>query len=253
MAGLLVGVTGGCVWAAASLAAMLHGDHLDASLREALAAAAGLPAHLADPRLAWAAAQRSALPGPALYWASTLLVVVAVAALAAVAFRRWGRSRVGTAERRPLGVDARARFARARDLAPLRVRGSAAGRFVLGVAGRALIATETQPTPGERTHRRQRRGDRGAVALVGPSRSGKTTAAIAGILEWEGPAVCSSVKADLLAPTLGWRSHQGEVRIYDPTGTTGRDCAAWSPLRHTNTVLGAQRAARALCDAATRG
>ena len=254
VAGLVVGLTGSCIWAAASLAAVLHGKHLDASFRDALQAAVELPAHLADPRLAWtAAAQRSALPGPALYWASTLLVVVPVMALAAVAFRRWGRSHVGTAERRPLGVDARARFARARDLTPLRVRGSAAGRFILGVAGRSLIATETQPKPGERTRRRQRRGDRGAVALVGPSRSGKTTAAIAGILEWEGPAICSSVKADLLAPTLGWRSHLGEVRIYDPTGTTGRQCAAWSPLRHTNTVLGAQRAARALCDAAPRG
>ncbi len=36
------------------------------------------------------------------------------------------------------------------------------------------------------------------LALVGPSRSGKTTAVVSGILEWDGPAVLSSVKADLL-------------------------------------------------------
>jgi hypothetical protein len=46
----------------------------------------------------------------------------------------------------------------------------------------------------------------------------------------------------------------GEVRIYDPMsssipqGTT----ALWSPLQQAGTVGGAQRAARALCDAAPR-
>jgi type IV secretion system protein VirD4 len=91
--------------------------------------------------------------------------------------------------------------------------------------------------------------------LVGPSRSGKTTAAVAGILEWDGPAVLSSVKADLLATTHGWRSSVGEVRVYDPTSSTvpTGTSATWSPLQQAGTVLGAQRAARALCDAAPRG
>jgi type IV secretory pathway TraG/TraD family ATPase VirD4 len=91
--------------------------------------------------------------------------------------------------------------------------------------------------------------------LVGPARSGKTTAAVAGILDWDGPAILSSVKADLLAATLGWRTGLGEVRVFDPTHTvpttTGR--ASWSPLRQAGTVAGAQRAARALCEAAPRG
>lgn len=93
------------------------------------------------------------------------------------------------------------------------------------------------------------------MALVGPSRSGKTTAAVAGILEWDGPAVLSSVKADLLATTQGWRSTLGEVRVYDPTSSTvpKNVAALWSPLQQSGTVVGAQRAARALCDAAPRG
>jgi type IV secretion system protein VirD4 len=93
------------------------------------------------------------------------------------------------------------------------------------------------------------------VALVGPSRSGKTTAAVAGILEWDGPAVLSSVKADLLATTQGWRSTLGDVRVYDPTSSTTPKgtSALWSPLQQAGTVVGAQRAARALCDAAPRG
>src|SRR5439155_25856162 len=161
------------------------------------------------------------------------------------------RSKVGTVRRRPLGVDARARFATARDLRPLVVRGRPDGRFPLGRFGRLLLATELPPAGRRRGGRARRRsGDRGAVALIGPSRCGKTTAAITGILEWEGPAVLSSVKADLLAATCGWRTTAGTVLVYDPTHTTGDKSAVWSPLRAANTVLGAQRAARSLCEAA---
>ena len=101
----------------------------------------------------------------------------------------------------------------------------------------------------------RRQGDRGAVALVGPARSGKTTAAIAGILDWDGPAILSSVKADLLAATLGWRSGVGEVRVFDPTHTvpTTSRGGILSPRRQAGTAACAQRAARALCEAATRG
>lgn len=41
------------------------------------------------------------------------------------------------------------------------------------------------------------------------------------------------------------------MRIYDPTASTveANASAIWSPLQQADTVLGAQRAARALCDA----
>ena len=171
---------------------------------------------------------------------------------------RWARRgwRVGSAPRRPLGVDGRAQFASRRDLTPVLVRTPESGRFVVGRRGRWLVATEATPQQRDRKWARTRRqGDRGAVALVGPARSGKTTAAVAGILDWDGPAILSSVKADLLAATLGWRSEQGEVRVFDPTHTvpTTSGRASWSPLRQAGTVAGAQRAARALCEAAPRG
>lgn len=66
----------------------------------------------------------------------------------------------------------------------------------------------------------------------------------------------SSVKADLLGATVGWRSRQGEVRVYDPVrtlGSTGVGEASWSPVRQAGTVAGAQRAARALTNVAPRG
>jgi type IV secretion system protein VirD4 len=251
VATVLVATLGGVVWLGAWLAAAVSGTRLEASLADAVVAAAHLVSHLSAPRLAWPPELQGALPGPFVYWTATALPLSAALAAAVLVYRLLDRSNVGTVGRRPLGVDARARFAALRDLSPLFVgRHGKRGRFVLGRHGRRLLATEVPP---EGRRRPGRHGDRGAVALIGPSRSGKTTAAVAGILEWEGPAVLSSVKADLLATTCGWRRRVGDVLVYDPTRTTGDDSAIWSPLRAAATVIGAQRAARALCEAAPRG
>jgi type IV secretion system protein VirD4 len=248
----------GAVWAGAWLAlAVSGGGHLP--FAAAADAAPRLPANMSDPAEAWAAPYAERLPGAPTYWLCTVLAAVAIAGAVALVVRWLARSKVGTAKRRPLGVDGRTRFAKRRDLEPLLVSTPTPGRFVIARFGRRLVATETPPPPANgrvtRAARRSRRGDRGAVALVGPSRSGKTTAAVAGILEWDGPCVLSSVKADLLASTQGWRSTLGEVRVYDPTSsTTPKGASAlWSPLQQAGTVVGAQRAARALCDAAPRG
>jgi type IV secretion system protein VirD4 len=244
----------GIVWAGASLALLATGHPRALTLEATARAARQLPDTLGDPAAAWPAPAGDLLPGPVLYWACTAAVAVAVAVGVAAGYRRWGGHRVGTTRRRPLGVDARAGFATPADLDPLIVPGPIRGRFILGRAGRRLLATETA-SGQTRRRRRARHGDRGAVALVGPSRCGKTTAAIGGILEWDGPAVLSSVKADLLGATRGWRTHEGEVQVFDPTSTVGRrgTTARWSPVAQSSTTAGAQRAARALCDAAPKG
>ncbi|WCO67968.1 type IV secretory system conjugative DNA transfer family protein [Iamia majanohamensis] len=249
----------GAVWAGASLALAVAGDEPRLPFSAAADAAIRLPANLSTPAEAWAEPYAEALPGVFLYWCSTALAATAILGVSAFVIRWVNRSKVGTAKRRPLGVDGRTKYAKRRDLAPLLVSGPTSGRFVIARFGRHLVATESPPprTQGRVgwLARRSRRSDRGAVALFGPSRSGKTTAAVAGVLEWDGPAVLSSVKADLLATTQGWRSTLGEVRVYDPTSSTTpkRASAMWSPLQQAGTVVGAQRAARALCDAAPRG
>lgn len=243
-----VAAVGGVVWAGAWLAAALTGGDFEAGLADAVRAAVALPSHMSSPRNAWPVGATAQLPGPAVYWFSTGAVAACAAGTVALGLRVWGGSRVGSARRRLMGVDSQARLARARDLRPLVVRGETPGRLVLGRHRRRLLATEDGKRRGPRA------GDRGAVALVGPSRSGKTTAIVGGILEWDGPAILSSVKADLLGATIGYRSTQGKVHVYDPTGTTSaKSSARWSPLRASGTTLGAQRAARSLCDAAPKG
>lgn len=246
---------GGTVWAGAALASIVGGNRFDASLTDAFTALGKLPANAGSPASAWPPQTAAALPGPLVYWPATLAVVIAAALVLAVGIRVLHRSSVGSSKRRPLGVDAQARFARSKDLRTIIVREPARGRFILGRVGGDLVASECwRPRKGlaRLIPRNPRASDRGAIALVGPSRSGKTAAAVSGILEWDGPAVLSSVKGDLLEVTAGWRAKRGGIAVFDPTQSTGLHSAVWSPLRDAGTALGAQRAARALCEAAPR-
>jgi type IV secretion system protein VirD4 len=249
---LAVGGIAAVIWiAAAATAAVTNHGVLHAGLGDALAAAVRLPSTFGSPADAWPPPARPQLQNPTIYWAATTLITAGAATLAAVIARVAGRGGFGLEPRHRLGVSAEARFATTRDLAPLIVDGPQPGRFILGRVGRRLVATEDRHQPARRrSRRRHRQGDRGAVALMGPSRSGKTTAAISGILEWDGPAVLASVKSDLMGATLAWRRQLGEVLIYDPTGATGQPPAGWTPLRDAATTVGAQRAARALVAAA---
>jgi type IV secretion system protein VirD4 len=84
---------------------------------------------------------------------------------------------------------------------------------------------------------------RHSVLVLGPTQSGKTTGlAIPAILEWEGPVVATSVKGDLVAGTLGWRSTQGSCWVYDPTSSAPVSARhGWSPLSEAASWSGAQR------------
>jgi type IV secretion system protein VirD4 len=240
---------GGVVWAGAAASAAIPGGRLRAGLGEAIAAVPRLPREWVDPRQAWPDEHAAELPGPVLYWLSTFVVAATVVAGLLVMLRLWRASRKGGRVR--LGVDTRARFANVRDLAPLIVdRPTPSARFVLGRVHGKLVATEDRgAAPVVRRRPAQRSGDRGSVAVIGPSRSGKTVNVIAGLLEWDGPAVVVSVKRDLIDATEVVRSARGEAKVFDPTGVSGvpaRQLARWSPLRAASTSRGAQKAATAL-------
>ena len=70
------------------------------------------------------------------------------------------------------------------------------------------------------------------------------------LLEWTGPILATSVKNDLLRDTLARRAQLGEVRVFDPTATTGLDRASWTPLAACGDWQGARRTADRLAKAA---
>lgn len=254
---IVVGVLTFGIWSGAQLAALVStGGWLSAGIGDAFSALLRLPANFGDPATAWPAPVGSSIPGVVVYWASTLTVLLAELMAVAWAWVRLGALRVGTHHRERLGVAVGARLANRSDMDSLFVSGPTHGRFIFGRFDGQLIATE-HPAAIRRSRRKRRRqrGRRSAVAVIGPSQSGKTATVVAGILDWEGPAILSSVKNDLFDETVARRLQLGEVFVFDPMRTIpelpeGVTRIGWSPLHAARTVPGAIEVSLALLDAA---
>ena len=110
-----------------------------------------------------------------------------------------------------------AHWARPRDLRALRARKRRSGVFLLGAHGRTTLVTQPETS----------------VLVIGPTRSGKTTGlVIPNLFDWDGPAIATSTKSELVDLTAGHRQSMGPVYVYDPTGETGGRCrtVTWSPI-----------------------
>jgi type IV secretion system protein VirD4 len=233
----VLGVSGGAVgfvWLWGGLAGVAFGQGWPrAGLGELLTVLVRLPTHALDPAHAWPAALQHVLPSDAWLWLTFVLLAAAVAATCGLLMRRfpgltrWAGSRDGDG----------ARWASATDLRVLRAgraRAGEAGRLALGFhRGRLLHA--------ERRH---------ALVAFGPPQSGKSAGlAIPALLEWDGPAVASSIKTDLLGTTLARRSQLGEALVFDPFRLAGVPSHTWSPLRGASSWDGALEVAWRLASA----
>jgi type IV secretion system protein VirD4 len=180
--------------------------------------------HPADPGRAWDPVNTGgAPPGPVVWWA--VCIGVALVPLSGIGLLTAGRRRSSYS----------ATWAASRQLRRLRVRGHDHGRLVVGTSHRRNLAVEA----------------RHSLLVLGPTQTGKTTGlAIPAILEWPGPVIATSVKSDLIADTIGWRSEQGDVFVFDPAGCTQFIRSQWTPLTGCSTWPGAMRAAWELSAAA---
>jgi type IV secretion system protein VirD4 len=234
-------------WLVANLATLLaHRRRLHVTVGEAAAALGRLADHWGDPRRAWPEPAASQLPGPVVYWISIVIVAGALIGLAVAAFMLRSRRHEPADKRRRVGVATQPRLARTRDLRPLLTRQPEPGRFVLARWRRRYLSTEAD------MHRR-RRGVRGAVIVFGPSQSGKTTGLTMGVEAWDGPAIVSSVKTDLMRATLAARQDMGDVKVFDPVGISGLTTATWTPLGAARDLRGALAAAQILARASGDG
>lgn len=231
-----IGLLGG-VWAWGGLAGALFGGgwpHL--SVGETANVIVRLPAHLGHPGRAWPPAARRKLPGTGGIYAALALFVMATLS-GAVALSRCGALSMLRGLLAPAGGGAR--WARPAELRPLRRRHGSGdgGRLTLGWArgGGRLLHAES----------------RHALVAFGPPQSGKSAGlAVPALLEWDGPAVASSIKTDLLAATEARRRALGRVFVFDPFGLSGAAGATWSPLREAGTWDGALEVAWRLAGAA---
>jgi type IV secretion system protein VirD4 len=222
--GAMVAVVGvalalaGAVWLWGGIAGALFGagwPHI--SLPQLLEVIVRLPGRITQPATAWPPGARRLLPSPAGLYAALGMVAALAGAAVAVA------SRSGLAAAAFRRRSAGARWARGAELRALH-GGARAGRLALGQArGRLLHAEE-----------------RHALVAFGPPQSGKSAGlAVPALLEWDGPAVASSIKTDLLACTQARRRRLGPVFVFDPFELSGAPAQTWSPLGNARTWDGA--------------
>jgi hypothetical protein len=190
-----------------------------------------------DPASAYPARAREQMPAASTWWAIAAGLTALLAVVGVAAWRRLepqiARDRLG---RRPYDWrGARPRpWARGRDLPELTGRGSRRGFTVGSIDGRQLR------TKGE-AH----------IAVIAPTRSGKTTrCVIPWLLEHDGPAIVTSTKRDVLDATRGWRERHGRIWVYDPFAAGS---ACWDPLDGCADWSHALRQSQWLADASQDG
>ena len=212
-------------WAWGGLAGALFGQGWPTlSVGGLLGVVLRLPEHLADPSTAWPGRARAALPGPAAFYGVLAPLLLLAVVLARVA-RRISAAGAG---RGHLGGNG-ARWASSSELGLLRASRrrrshDGGGRLALGRHRRRVLYAE-------RRH---------ALVAFGPPQSGKSAGlAIPALLEWDGPAIASSIKTDLLDATLARRSALGEALVFDPFALAAVPSHTWSPLRCAATWDGA--------------
>jgi type IV secretion system protein VirD4 len=227
------------VWAlpaAAVLAVPLVVGHLAAFLahgawpRYPLSAAPGvlvrLLGNLGDPGRAWEPVNTGApVPGFVGFWSTFALVGVIgtlIGLLVWAMLRPAGRRGSGWA-----GPD---------ELRDLRVaRKGDDRRLVVGTASGDKLALR----------------DRHSLLVIGPAHSGKSSGLVVpAVVEWRGPVIVAATKGHVIDQTIGWRSRQGDVHVYDPAGVTPYYRSGWSLLADCATWQGAIRTAADLTLAA---
>ena len=239
------------LWLGAEAAALLrHQRTFPISIKAVVRSVGQLPKTMREPKLAWPAEVTALLPGPIAYWFCTFIVFTAAIALVATLVRLFAHRPDALDKRQRLGVATNATFASKRDLRPLLTkRSDEPDRLLLGRYNRRYLLTEPTRTPTSKARRDWRNGQ-GAVALIGPSRSGKSTLCIEQILAWQGPMIVTTIKGDLMDATLEHRSRVGDVKSFDPSGHTRLGSATWSPLRSCTSISGTMRAASHLVKSA---
>jgi type IV secretion system protein VirD4 len=218
------------VWLAAQVAAVLFGAHhpINLGLSDMPGVLFALREHPGDPRVAFPATARASLPGPLGAYTALALTLTLPVALAVLVIRAWhGRSRSKRG----------ARWASAWQLRGLRLGRRPAWRLVLGRRHRLGRLVAAEPCH--------------SLLVFGPPESFKTAALVVpALLEWQGPAVATSVKPDVLRATIRRRAAVGEVWVYDPLGMSGVPGAQWTPLAHCGTYPKARKVARTFAEAA---
>lgn len=239
---LLIVVGIGAIWLGAwlilTIAAALSFGHPTASPTQFVTPAYVIKNYTQDHGIVWwhlVGAYGKA--NPVIFWVVLLIEAGALSVIPfAIRMQRSGSLNLGPFSRfvEPKNLDRASRWATAGDLSRLRVRKARGGCITLGRRSTSLIATEKETS----------------VLVIGPTRSGKTSGlVIPNLFEWEGPAIVTSTKSELVAITGAYRQSVGPVYVYDPTGEISDQYTSvtWSPITGCHDLDYAWNVATWLC------
>lgn len=199
-------------------------------LGQAGAVIKALPKHWGDPKQAWPAAARSALPGP-VGFAVAAVLSVAVTAFAVVGLVRLRRLLGSSNSARTRGMATKKQLAKSlsRQAAVSKadvVRPSLAG-------ARRVAHTEVAVELGRDKISKLPicATVQDSVLLAAPPRQGKSSQiVIPWVHYWPGPALVTSVRTDVLENTASMREARGPIAVLAPTGMASwPKRLAWSP------------------------
>lgn len=174
-------------------------------------------------------------------WAFWVTAGVTSVAAAVCGFALW-RFSTGRRPGRPSRgrIVRTAHWARRADLRAMRPRRGRAGVFFVGTHQGRKLVTQSETS----------------VLVIGPTRSGKTTGlVIPNLFDWNGPAIATSTKSELVELTAGYRQSVGPVHIYDPTAEIGAPfrTVTWSPIAGCDNLDRAWTVASWLCASLQQG
>ena len=211
-------------WATGQLAGLLtHAAWPPVSFGAAFAIAQQLPHHLGNPKLAWPTAARADLPGPVGFATAAVLVLAAMATLAFWVIRNSSRNRSvrGFASHNQLVrvLSAKAVVRRGRTVRPSLAGSKIQAEDVAVTLGRTLAGLALWAIVES------------SVLMLAAPRQGKTSQVIIPWLRaWRGPALVTSLRADVLENTALIRQAAGPVFVMAPTGMVDwPDTVQWSP------------------------
>jgi len=190
--------------------------------------------HWSAPANAYPPDARTHMPAALGWWLAAGWLFATTTAIVVGVWRRLepavARTRLGRRDYDPRGRRPRA-WALPRDVPSLSVPARTRERFTLGRLDRRTLASDPE------AH----------VAVVAPTRSGKTTRCVVPwLLEHSGPAIITSTKTDVVLATREWRERLGRVQVWDPFGPT---TSVWNPTERCDEWKMALLRAQWLADA----
>lgn len=223
--GLVVGVAA-WVWLTGQLAALLFGGHwVDVNLTEVFTAAFSLPTHLDDPAAAWPERVRPRLPDQAGFIVAAVLALALTGAALIGGFkvmRRFGgggKRGMATSDQLSRKLSPGAALKKAKRLRPgLEVRATV--DHVAVTLGKAIGAGMRLAADIENS-----------VLVFAAPRQGKTSqVVIPWLAHWQGPALATSLRPDIVLNTYAFRKQLGPVAVLDISDTAWPTPLKWSPV-----------------------